>query len=93
MNSVWYFVEDQTSRIECGVVYVFKIEECANKGMENGKLKLQKRKKYCRRALQSTGTGTGLTQDSRKRGGKRDSGWRAIEFCVGAGQRVEMTYA
>ena len=57
LNSVWYFVEDQTSRIECGVVYVFKIEECANKGMENGKLKLQKRKNTAEGLCRAQGQG------------------------------------
>ena len=38
-----------------------------------------------------TDSNSGITQLEGKEMGERESGWRFIEFCIGKGQKVEIT--
>lgn len=49
------------------------------------------KQKYSRSAVQCTGAGTSLTRNWKEKRGGRDSGWRFIVFCIGEGQKVEIT--
>ena len=49
------------------------------------------KQKYSRSTVQYTGAGTSLTQNWKEKEGGGDSGWRFIEFCIGEGQKVEIT--
>ena len=49
------------------------------------------KQKYSRSTVQCTGAGTSLTQNWKEKEGGGDSGWRFIEFCIGEGQKVEIT--
>lgn len=71
---------------------VFKIEECVNKQRDGKwKWKLQKSKNSPEVLCSHRGRNQLDSKLEGKEMGERESGWRFIEFCIGKGQKVEIT--